>query len=67
MKIILNQPVEWIRSVQMLAEELWGDSKLLDRLLNFDKDNIPRDAWRSVLESLGHCSLCVFIYGGVLK
>jgi hypothetical protein len=67
MKIILNQPVEWIRSVQMLAEELWGDSKLLDRLLNFDKDNIPGDAWRSVLESLGHCSLCVFIYGGVLK
>ena len=24
-------------------EELWGDPKLLDKLLNFDKDNIPAD------------------------
>ena len=26
------------------SQELWGDSKLLERLLNFDKDNIPPEA-----------------------
>lgn len=30
-------------------KELWGDAKLLDRLLNFDKDNIPTDVMTKLL------------------
>ncbi|CAK9006961.1 unnamed protein product [Durusdinium trenchii] len=30
-------------------KELWGDPKLLDRLLNFDKDNIPTDVMTKLL------------------
>ena len=30
-------------ALENFLQELWGDSKLLDRLLNFDKDNIPGD------------------------
>eukprot|EP00434_Breviolum_minutum_P012043 symbB.v1.2.010619.t1/scaffold696.1/size260109/12 len=30
-------------------KELWGDSKLLERLLNFDKDNIPPEVMTKLL------------------
>ncbi|CAE7729574.1 DNAH7 [Symbiodinium sp. CCMP2456] len=30
-------------------KELWGDPKLLERLLNFDKDNIPTDVMTKLL------------------
>lgn len=39
-------------------QELWGDPKLLDRLLYFDKDNIPPDVRE--LKMSGEGFLCAF-------